>query len=70
MAAQLGHGNNEPAENPIGNTRNGKSHNYLMREFGELSIEIPQDCHSTFEPQIIPKHETRRTDFDDKILSL
>lgn len=61
---------NEPVENPAGNTRNGKSRKTLKGEFGELPIEIPRDRHGTFEPQLIPKHQTRWTGFDDKILSL
>ena len=61
---------NEPVENPASNTRNGKSRKTLKGEFGELPIEIPRDRHGTFEPQFIPKHQTRWTGFDDKILSL
>jgi len=70
MADHLGHGKNEPVENPAGNTRNGKSRKILKGEFGELPIEIPRDRHGTFEPQLIPKHQTRWKGFDDKILSL
>jgi putative transposase len=70
MADHLGHGKNEPVDNPTGNTRNGKSKKTLKGEFGELPIEIPRDRHGTFEPQLIPKHQTRWTGFDDKILSL
>ena len=70
MADHLGHGKNEPVENPAGNTRNGKSKKTLKGEFGELPIEIQRDRHGTFEPQLIPKHQTRWTGFDDKILSL
>jgi len=70
MANHLGHGKNEPVENLAGNTRNGKSKKTLKGEFGELPIEIPRDRHGTFEPQLIPKHQTRWTGFDDKILSL
>lgn len=70
MAEHLGHGRNEPVANPAGNTRNGKSKKTLKGEFGELPIEIPRDRHGSFEPQIIPKHQTRWTGFDDKILSL
>jgi len=33
-------------------------------------FEIPRDRHGSFEPQIIPKHQTRWNGFDDKILSL
>ena len=70
MADHLGHGKNEPVENTAGNTRNGKSKKTLKGEFGALPIEVPRDRHGTFEPQLIPKHQTRWTGFDDKILSL
>ncbi len=70
LADHLGHGKNEPVENVAGNTRNGKSRKTLKGEFGELPIEIPRDRHGTFEPQLIPKHQTRWAGFDDKILSL
>ena len=70
MAEHLGHGKHEPVANPAGNTRNGKSRKTLKGEFGALPIEIPRDRHGTFEPQLIPKHQTRWTGFDDKILSL
>jgi len=67
MAEHLGHARNEPVANPADNTRNGKSKKTLKGEFGELLIEIPRD---RSEPQIISKHQTRWTGFDDKILSL
>jgi putative transposase len=70
MAEHLGNGKNEPVANPKGNTRNGKSKKTLKGEFGELPIDIPRDRDGSFEPQIVPKHQTRWTGFDDKILSL
>ena len=70
MAVHLGHGKNEAVANPKGNTRNGKSKKTLKGEFGELPIDIPRDRDGSFEPQIVPKHQTRWTGFDDKILSL
>lgn len=70
MAEHLGHARNAPVANPVGNTRNGRSKKTLKGEFGELPIEVPRDRHGSFEPQIIPKHQTRWTGFDDKILSL
>jgi len=70
MAHHLGHDKNESVINPAGNTRNGKSRKTLKGDFGELPIEVPRDRHSTFEPQIIPKHQTRWAGFDEKILSL
>ena len=70
MVEHLGHGKNGAVTNPTGNTRNGKSSKTLKGDFGELPIEIPRDRHGSFEPQLIPKHQTRWTGFDDKILSL
>ena len=70
MTEHLGHGKHQPVENDAGNTRNGKSQKTLKGEFGALPIEIPRDRQGTFEPQLIPKHQTRWTGFDDKILSL
>lgn len=70
MTEHLGHGKHQPVENEAGNTRNGKSQKTLKGEFGELPIEIPRDRQGTFEPQLIPKHQTRWTGFDDRILSL
>ncbi len=37
---------------------------------GALQIEVPRDRNGSFEPRLIPKHQTRWTGFDDKILSL
>lgn len=70
MEAHLGHAKHEAVTNPAGNARNGKSSKTLKGEFGELPIEIPRDRNGSFEPQLIPKHQTRWNGFDDKILSL
>jgi len=70
MVEHLGHDKHAPVANVAGNTRNGRSHKTLKGEFGELPIEIPRDRHGSFEPQLIPKHQTRWAGFDEKILSL
>lgn len=70
MTDHLGHGKNQLVANEAGNTRNGRSKKTLKGDFGELPIEIPRDRAGTFEPQLIGKHHTRWSGFDDKILSL
>ena len=70
LTEHLGHERNEAVSNPVGNTRNGKSKKTLKGDFGELPIEVPRDRHGSFEPQLIPKHQTRWAGFDDKIISL
>ena len=70
MTEHLGHHKHSAVNNTAGNTRNGKSTKTLKGDFGELPIEIPRDRNGSFEPQLIPKHQTRWTGFDDKIISL
>jgi len=70
MEHHLGHGRHEPVSNATGNTRNGRSRKTLKGEFGEMPIDIPRDRDGNFEPQLIGKHQTRWSGFDDKIISL
>ena len=53
-----------------GNSRNGTSPKTLKGTFGTMPIEVPRDRAGTFEPQIIGKHQTRFTGFDEQIVSL
>lgn len=52
------------------NARNGHSTKTLKADFGALPVAIPRDRQGSFEPQLIGKHQTRWTGFDDKIISL
>ena len=70
MTEHLEHNKNHPIQNLLGNARNGKSKKTLKGDFGELPIDILRDRQGSFEPQLIPKPQTRWTGFDDKILSL
>lgn len=70
MTEHLGHNLHAPVINASGNARNGRSRKTLKGDFGDLPIEIPRDRHGSFEPQLISKHQTRWTGFDDKIISL
>ena len=70
MADHLGHEKSDPVTNVTGNARNGHSAKTLKGEFGELPLDIPRDRQGAFEPQLIGKHQTRWTGFDDKIISL
>jgi len=70
MEHHLGHARNGRVGNAAGNTRNGRSRKTLKGEFGEMPIDIPRDRNGDFEPQLIGKHQTRWSGFDDKIISL
>jgi putative transposase len=70
LTHHLGYEKHDPAGNHSGNSRNGTSSKKVKGDFGELEIEVPRDRISTFEPQILPKHQTRFTGFDAKIVSM
>jgi putative transposase len=70
LTHHLGYEKHDPVGHNSGNSRNGTSAKTIKGEFGELLVETPRDRNSTFEPQILGKHQTRFDGFDDKILSL
>ena len=70
MTHHLGHGKSESVINDTGNARNGHSAKTLKGDFGALPLAIPRDRQGAFEPQIVAKHQTHWTGFDDKIISL
>jgi putative transposase len=70
LTHHLGYEKHDPAGYKSGNSRNGTSSKTVKGDFGELEVEVPRDRVSTFEPQILPKHQTRFTGFDEKIISM
>ena len=42
----------------------------MLTEDGAVDLEVPRDRNGTFDPQIVPKGETRLDGFDDKIISM
>src|SRR5436853_875544 len=70
LTHHLGYEKHDPVGHKSGNSRNGTSAKRVKGEFGEIVVETPRDRNSSFEPQILSKHQTRFEGFDDKILSL
>ena len=70
LTDHLGYEKHDPAGYGSGNARNGSTEKTLKSKNGEITIEVPRDRNSTFEPQIVKKHQTRFDGFDDKILSM
>jgi putative transposase len=52
------------------NRRNGHSQKTVSGDLGEITLDTPRDRNSTFEPQLVPKHQRRLAGFDEKILAL
>ena len=70
MDTHLGYEKGEQAGKSEENRRNGYSKKTLQSEQGEVSIGVPRDRKSEFEPQIVAKHQTRLAGLDGKVLSL
>ena len=70
LTHHLGYDKHDSKGNHSGNSRNGKSKKTLKGDFGTLPIDVPRDRNASFEPQIVPKGQTRFEGFDDQILSL
>src|SRR6267142_1730002 len=70
MTEHVGYEKHDTVGNKSGNSRNGNSAKTLKGSFGTMPLEVPRDRNGTFEPQIIEKHQTRFTGFDENIISL
>jgi putative transposase len=70
LTHHLGYEKHDPAGYHSGNSRNGRSPKTVKGEFGEIVVETPRDRNGSFEPQILPKRQTRFDGFDDKIVSM
>lgn len=70
MSEHLGYAKHALVGRNGGNSRNGTSRKTLKTEQGLMPIEVPRDREGSFEPQIIPKGQTRFTGFDEKIIAL
>ena len=52
------------------NARNGKTSKTIKTGSGEITIDVPRDRKSEFEPALIPKRQTRLSGLNDQVLAL
>jgi putative transposase len=65
----LGYSKYSPKGYNSGNSRNGTTSKTLKTGDSEIEIQTPRDRNGTFEPQLIPKNQTRCARFDEQILT-
>jgi transposase-like protein len=68
MQQHLGYGKYQHSD--TSNARNGTTRKQLITDNGQISVTIPRDRDSTFEPILVPKRKTRLEGFDEKVLFL
>lgn len=66
MSEHLGYTKHEKSDQP--NKLGGKMRKTVSTELGDIQIDTPRDRDSSFEPQLVKKHQTRVTGIDEQIL--
>ena len=62
MTDHLGYEKHSKEGDNSGNSRNGDYPKTLKTNLGELTINVPRDRNSEFDPKVVPKHESRLSD--------
>ncbi|MFN2457928.1 MAG: IS256 family transposase [Chitinophagaceae bacterium] len=70
MDEHLGYEKHAPESNQFSNSRNGKGFKKVKSKLGEVTIEVPRDRDSSFEPQLVPKRSRIMAEIEDHVLSL
>jgi len=66
----MGYAKSEQTGEEKTNYRNGHKPKRLKSTVGELSIEMPQDRNSSFEPRVVPKHKRDISEIEEKIINM
>lgn len=64
----LGYDEYEPSDSS--NARNGKKQKHIRSKYGEMTIDVPQDRNSSFEPKVVRKRQKDISNIEDKIISM
>ena len=70
LTEHLGYERGQAPPGGVGNARNGLTAKTVHTEHGSVRIEQPRDRQSSFEPQIVPKHQRRFRGFDERIIAM
>lgn len=71
MDAHLGYGKSERVDrSEQTDYRNGTKRKQVNSSYGSMTIDVPQDRNSTFEPQVVKKRQKDISDIDQKIISM
>ena len=71
MDDHLGYEKSERVDrNEVSNYRNGTKKKQVNSSYGSMTIDVPQDRESTFEPQVVKKRQKDISAIDNKIISM
>lgn len=58
----------EEADPEYHDSRNGYKPKTLRSSMGEITLQVPQDRNSDFEPQVVPKYKKNISEIEEKII--
>lgn len=71
MDDYLGYGKSERSDRTFNDDyRNGTKRKQINTSYGSMTIDVPEDRKSTFEPQVVKKRQKDISDIDQKIISM
>lgn len=70
MDSHLGYNKHSSTGQGSGNSRNGTTSKKVHSKYGTTSVTVPRDRKSTFEPQVLPKRQSRTLGIEDLVVSL
>jgi len=70
LTHHLGYKKSERKSGKPNNARNGHTQKTVQTDQGTLTLQVPRDRQASFEPLLLPKHQRRFAEFDQKVLSL
>ena len=70
MEEHLGYASNDHGSKGTANRRNGYKDKNVRSAYGEITVSVPRDRDSSFQPQIIPKGSRDISGIDDKVLGM
>ena len=71
MENHLGYGKSERVDrDEVNDYRNGTKQKKINSSYGSMTIDVPQDRNSSFEPRVVKKRQKDISDIDQKIISM
>ncbi len=70
LTAQLGYAPYAATGRNSGNSRNGKRPRSLRTSAGDMTIQVPRDRNSQFQPALLEKYQTSTNELEAKIIAL
>lgn len=69
LSEHLGYDKYESKGRNSGNNRNGRRAKKLHTSSGDIEIRVPRDRNSEFESKLLPKHQGKSNELEEKIIS-